>query len=428
MNRNSIFDFLSSIIAIIAGLAVGLLVLLVSDSTSVIAAVIVMLVALIVGIIVLVICRRSPKISNSTAKYAGVGIVFLGVFIGFIILAITSEVAFPAFRTILTHGVGSMRSVGNVLLSATPIILTGLSVAFAYKTGLFNIGATGQFMFGAFVAIYIGVEFTFLPPPVRILSSILAAALAGALWGAVPGLLKAFRNVHEVIACIMTNYIAMYIVTYMIRTFIFDQGRATTLPLPDDSNLPTLGMERIFYEVTAAGVRHSRVNIGILIAIVVAIIIYIILEKTTFGYELKACGFNRDAARYAGINEKKSIISSMMICGALAGIGGALHFMNGTGLSMRASEDLAMEGFTGISVAFLGLNNPIGIIFSGIFISYLVQGGTAIQALGFNIELVEVVISVIIYFCAFVLVVKTFLGSIGDKFGKKHKAGEGEST
>jgi len=365
------------------------------------------------------------KREGTLSFLSSVLVILVGLLIGFIVLLISdASMAGPAFVRILTFGVGSMRNVGDVLLGATPIILTGLSVAFAFKTGLFNIGATGQFTFGGFVAIYIGVEFTFLPPPVRILASVTAAALAGALWGAIPGLLKAFRNVHEVISCIMTNYIGMFFVNYLIITFVFDQGRGTSSHLPADSNLPTLGLENIFREVFGAGHRHSRVNAGIVIAIIIAVLIYIILEKTTFGYELKACGFNKDAAQYAGINQNRNIVFSMSISGALAGIGGALNFMNGTGLSMSAVDALAMEGFTGISVAFLGLNHPIGIIFSGIFVSYLSLGGARIQEFGFASEIVQIVVSVIIYFCAFVTLVKVFLwDTVGRFFTRGEKGG-----
>jgi len=290
--------------------------------------------------------------------------------------------------------------------------MTGLSVAFAFKTGLFNIGASGQFTMGAFVAIYIGVEFTFMPAPLRIILAVVAAALAGALWGAIPGLLKAYRNVHEVISSIMTNYIGMFLVNFIAINHIFDQGRGTTTRLPADSALPSLGMENVFVE----GSRISHVNIGIFLAIASAIIIYIILEKTTFGYELKACGFNKDAAKYAGINEKRNIVLSMMISGALAGLGGSFTYLVGTGLSMSVMDTLASQGFTGISVAFLGLSHPIGIIFSGTFVSFLFLGGARTQALGFSIEIVEMVISIIIYFCAFVFLVKTFLLN---RFSKK---------
>ena len=350
-------------------------------------------------------------------------VIIVGLLIGFIILLISDRSqAGPAFWTILSFGAVSMRNVGNVLLLATPIILTGLSVAFAFKTGLFNIGASGQFTIGAFVAIYIGVEFTFLPPGLRILLAVVAATLFGALWGAIPGLLKAYRNVHEVISSIMTNYIGMFFVNYMImnglviRFFftdsrfrilnpIFDQGRGTTTRLPESSHLPTLGLGNIFRDE----VRSSHVNIGIIIAILVAILIYIILEKTTFGYELKACGFNKDAAKYAGINQNKNIVFSMMISGALAGLAGALNYLSATGLSMNIVDVLALEGFTGISVAFLALSHPIGVIFSGILVAYLYLGGDRMQGFGFSTEIIEMVIGIIIYFCAFVFLVKSFL-------------------
>ena len=345
-------------------------------------------------------------------------VIIIGLLVGFVILLITNtSVAIPAFVTLLTFGVSSMRIVGNVLMGATPIILTGLSVAFAFKTGLFNIGASGQFTFGGFVAIWIGVEFLFLPPWLRILTAILAAAVVGALWGAIPGLLKAYRNVHEVISSIMTNYIGMFFVTFMINNFLFDAGRGTSTRIPDESALPSFGLENIF-----ADHRPSDLNIGFIIAIIIAILIYIILEKTVFGYELKACGFNKDAAKYAGINQNRNIVYSMMISGSLAGIGGALMFLNTRGLSMSALDTLAMEGFTGISVAFLGLNNPIGIIFSGLFISYVYIGGTHMQIVNrVPIELVEVVISVIIYFCAFVMLVKAMFGQKIIKFFDKNK-------
>ena len=333
-------------------------------------------------------------------------VIVVGLLIGLVILLVSDvENAWEAFTTILTFGFSSMRNVGDVLLDAAPIILTGLSVAFAFKTGLFNIGATGQFTTGAFVAIFIGVQATAIPAPLRILLAVLAATVAGALWAAIPGLLKAYCNVHEVISSIMTNYIGMFLVNFLAINSIFDAGRGTTTRLPSDSALPTLGMENIFVE----GTRASHVNIGIFLAILSAIFVYIILEKTTFGYELKACGFNKEAAKYAGINEKRNIILSMMISGALAGLGGAINYLVGSGLSMSVADTLAAQGFTGISVAFLGLSHPIGIIFSGTFVSYLFLGGTRTQMFGFSIEIVEIVISIIIYFCAFVSLVKMFL-------------------
>lgn len=362
--------------------------------------------------------------SSVTSFLSSVLVLIVGLLIGFVILLISnSGGAVSAFTTILTHGAGSMRVFGNVLLHATPIILTGLSVAFAFKTGLFNIGATGQFTLGAFTAIFIGIEFTFLPPPLRILTAVVAAGVVGALWGAIPGLLKAYRNVHEVISCIMTNYIAMFFVNYMVLNFTFDPGQGRSFPPPADIRLPSLGLENIF----RTGARVSNVDIGIVIAIAIAVAVYIILEKTTFGYELKACGFNKDAAKYAGINENKNIVLSMMIAGGLSGIGGALAYMGGMGVTLNIVDVLLPYGFTGISVAFLGLNHPIGVVFSGVLISYLTMGGTQIQPDGFSSEFVDIVIAVIIYFCAFVFLVKTFLDRYAGRIFKGKRDGGSRS-
>ena len=330
-----------------------------------------------------------------------------GLLVGLIILLLTdASRAFPAFFSILTFGFRSTRNIGEVLFTATPIILTGLSVGFAYKTGLFNIGASGQFTFGAFFAIWIGVEATFLPPPVRIVASVLVAMLAGALWAAIPGLLKAYRNVHEVISCIMLNWIGIFAVNLLIQETIFDATRNATQRVPAYANMPTWGLDTFFQ---GSALRASSVNSGIIFAILAAIIVYIILDKTKFGYELKACGFNQHAAKYAGISEKRNIIFSMMISGALAGLAGALHLLSGAGVQINVDGTLAAEGFTGISVALLGLNNPIGIIFAGILIGYLSLGGNEMQLFGFVPEIIEIVIAVIIYFCAFVLLIKLFL-------------------
>jgi len=342
-------------------------------------------------------------------------VILAGLLIGLIVLLVSNaDVAFQAFWTMISFGARTMRNFGDVLMNAIPIILTGLSVTFAFKTGLFNIGAAGQFAFGGFVAIFIGVEFTFLPPALRIICSILGAALAGAMWGAIPGLLKAYRNVHEVITSIMTNYIAMYLISYLIRNTIFDLHRTTTLDMPSDSYLPNLGLGRIFREAGIVGYVQSSVDLGLILAVLLAIAVYVILDKTTFGYELKACGFNKDAAKYAGINQNKNIVFSFLICGAIAGIGGALFFMNARGVPMTAMPVLLPQGFTGISVAFLGLTNPIGVIFSGIFVAYLFLGGTQLQP-AFSLDFVTIIISVIIYFCAFVLVVKNNLGRLFSK-------------
>jgi len=286
--------------------------------------------------------------------------------------------------------------------------MTGLSVGFAGKTGLFNIGASGQFTCGMFAAILTALLCPFLPGPLRCLAALVAGIIAGGLWGVIPGIFKALRNVNEVISCIMMNYIGMYLVNHLIRALnIYDQLRNMTKRVPSDTDLPKLGLDKLFSVTTAqGGLRPSSVGSGILIAIVVCIIFYIVLEKTKFGYELKACGFNREAARYAGINEKKGIILSMAFAGAMAGLGGALIALAGVGRGIAVVDVLATEGFMGIPVALLGLYNPIGIIFSGFLIAYLTQSGFLLQRLQFAPEIIEIIVSVIVYFSALALLLK----------------------
>jgi len=335
--------------------------------------------------------------------------VLIGLIAGFVILLISdSSNAVAGFITILTGGFSDMFNAGMVLHYATPIILTGLSVGFAMKTGLFNIGASGQFTFGMYVSILVAVHFTFLPDMLRCTAALVAGTLAGAIWGSIPGMLKALRNVHEVISCIMMNYIGMYIVNYLIKeTGIYDSTRNMTVRVPVDANLPNLGFNDLFSITNEqGGVRTSSVGIGIVIAITVCILMYIILEKTRFGYELKSCGFNREAARYAGINENRGVILSMTIAGALAGLGGALIALSGAGRGIAVVDILAGEGFQGIPIALLGLSNPLGIMFSGTLIAYFTQSGFLLQRHGFAPEIIEIIVAVIIYFSALALLLK----------------------
>jgi len=348
---------------------------------------------------------RSADVLSSVMAVA------VGLFMGLIILLISNpRYALGGFGTILTGGFHSFKDFGQVLYTATPIIMTGLSVGFAARTGLFNIGASGQFIAGAFAAILVGVKCSFLPGPLHWITALIAAMLAGAFWGFIPGLLKAYRNVNEVISCIMMNYIGMYLVNYLIPVMsVYDSSRNQSMAVAESANLPKMGMDFIF--------RGSAANSGFIIAIIMAVVIFIILEKTTLGFELKACGLGKDAAKYAGINENQSVIMSMVIAGALAGLGGALLYLAGAGRGINVEDVLAMEGFNGIPVALLGLNNPIGIIFSGLLIAYLNVGGFIMQLYDFAPQVIEIIIAIIIYFSAFALLFKGFIQSIG-KAGK----------
>ena len=355
--------------------------------------------------------RFLAELGNMNALSSIMAII-VGLLAGFIILLISNpSQAFSGFIAILTGGFSDMFNAGQVLYYAVPIIMTGLSVGFAGKTGLFNIGASGQFTSGMYAAILVAIKCSFLPNPLQIIAAMLAGVLAGAIWGAVPGLLKALRNVNEVITCIMMNYIGMYLVNFLIKqTGIYDQLRNMTMRVPSSSNLPTLGLNKLFsVTVEQGGVRLSSVGSGIIIAIAVCIVIYIALEKTKFGYELKSCGFNPEASRYAGINENRGIVLSMAIAGALAGMGGALIALAGAGRGIAVVDVLAAEGFNGIPVALLGLNNPIGIMFSGFLIAYLTQSGFLLQRFDFAPEIIDIIISVIIYFSALALLLKGFI-------------------
>lgn len=339
--------------------------------------------------------------------------IICGLLFGFVILiASNPSQASNGFMMILQGGfTDGMKGVGDVLYYSTPIIMTGLSVGFAFKTGLFNIGASGQFTAGAFAAVYVGVKWTFLPPSIHWLVALLVAVLAGALWGCVPGLLKAFFNVNEVISSIMMNYIGMYLVNLLIRNSIYDQLKNQSMAVAPGAQLPKAGMNNLF--------PGASLNIGILIAVLSVIFIYVILNKTTFGYELKACGLNPDASKYAGINEKRNIVLSMVIAGALSGLGGALLYLAGSGKYLQVLDVIAPEGFSGISVALLGLSNPIGILFSGLFIGHITVGGYNMQLFDFVSEAIDIIIAAIVYCGALSLLFKTTIHKIQMKRAKK---------
>lgn len=341
--------------------------------------------------------------------------IIVGLVFGYIILLVTNHNnATKGIITILQGGFFDGASgIGQLFYIATPIIMTGLAVGFAFKTGLFNIGAPGQFTMGAFFAIYIGINWTWLPKNIHWLVALIGAGIAGALWGAIPGILKAFCNVNEVISSIMTNYIAMYLANMLISTdaSIYDKIKNQTLPVASSANLPKFGMDKLF--------GSSYGNIGIIIAILFVIIIYIILEKTTFGYELKACGKSINASQYAGINSKRSVILSMIISGVLAGVGGGLLYLYGTGKYLQISEVILAEGFTGISVALLGLSNPIGILIVALFIAHITIGGYNIQLYGYTSEIIDIIIAIIIYFGAFSLLFKNIISRILNKLKKE---------
>ena len=303
---------------------------------------------------------------------------------------------------VLTFGFNS-RLFGDMLFRATPLIMTGLSVALAYKTGLFNIGAPGQYLMGTMSAIVVALSLdtSKIPAGLVWILAFLTAAVAGALWGCIPGFFKAFLNVNEVITSIMTNWIAANLVTIIFDNSKFrnmtDYGKVGyTLKLNSNGVAsPKMGLDKLL--------GGSNANVGIVIAIVIAIFIYIMINKTTFGYELKACGSNKFAAKYAGMNEKRNIVLSMAIAGALSGIGAALYYLQGDiEFFWNTSMTLPNEGFNGIPVAMLASCNPIGIIFTALFMSMLDISGLQLTNLtAYNEYITNVIIAVIVYLSAF---------------------------
>lgn len=336
--------------------------------------------------------------------------IVVGMLFGFVIMLISNpSQALDGFAAIIISPLaGGSRSMGQVLYFATPLILTGLGVGFAFKTGLFNIGASGQFTMGGYAAIMVGVYGGSLGS-VHWIVGLLAATIAGAIWAFIPGFLKAYANVHEVISSIMMNYIGMYLVNYLVRTTCYNSYKNESLAVLPSADIPNMGLNYLF--------PGSFVNGGFLIALAAVAVIYVVLQKTTFGYELKAVGYNKDAAKYAGINEKKSIVYSMMISGALCGLGGGLIYLAGTGKQYTVVDMLANEGFNGIVVALLGLSNPIGVALAAIFIGYITVGGFNMQLYDFVPEIINIITATIIYSAACSLLFKGLFYKIAKKKG-----------
>ena len=374
---------LSSLISIVIGLAVG-------------------------GVLVLVVGLLNSKIGIKGA-WEGVRIIFAG------ILSTGRDAAGN-----LTWGFNSS-NLGNMLFRATPLIMTGLSVAVAYQTGLFNIGAPGQYLMGTMASLMIALSIPTSVVPAWIVwfLALLGGMLAGAIWGAVPGMFKALLNINEVLACIMTNWIAANLVTWMFDISNFKnmaEGTKSGYIYKTTYNgvaTAKLGLDKLF--------PGSQINGGIVVAIIIAILVYILMNRTTFGYQLKACGANRHAARYAGISDKRNIVLSMAIAGALAGCGASLYFLSGnTEFFWSTYQSLPSIGFNGIPVALLALNNPVAVIFTGIFMAMLDIVGLPLTNLtAYNEFITDVIIAVIVYLSAFSLVIRMWLAKRGKKKAEK---------
>lgn len=340
--------------------------------------------------------------------------ILLGLIFGFVVMIVAAPAnALSGFSYVVF---GGLSRIGDVFYFATPILMTGLAVGFAFKMGLFNIGASGQYTMGLFFALYVGFMWD-IPGGLHWIVAIIAGMVGGMLFGLIPGIFKALLNVNEVITSIMFNYIGMYLVDMWIQSnsVMYSSPTSRTRYLPMDAKIPSLGIP------------GSNVNLGIILAILIGIILYIVLQKTTFGYELKATGFNKYASDYAGMRGKRNIILTMAIAGGLAGLGGAFAILAptaiaGSSMTYEPINIIAANGFNGIAVALLGHSHPIGIIFSSIFISHIQRGGTLTSLVGYKPEIIDVVIAVIIYFSAFAMIMNAALsGFVKNRLLKKNK-------
>lgn len=354
--------------------------------------------------------------------------ILLGLIFGAVILLIAGYNPLEAYAVMIVGIFSQTKYISYTLIYATPVIITGLSVAFAFRTGLFNIGAEGQFIVGALVAALLGYHVS-LPPVIHVVFVVVVAILAGAIWGGISGFLKARFGVHEVISTIMLNWIAFYLNNWIVSIKVIQrpQSEATYKILPTSAiqlfsewKLTDVGIAWSNANSFLGGFLKTPVNLGIIFSILLAVLVAFILNKTTLGYELRAVGFNKDCAEYGGINVKMSMVASMAISGGLAGAAGCFQVL---GRTSEVAKLAAMEGFgfDGIAVALIGNSTPVGCVLSGILFGALKYGGGKIQPkLGAPTEIINIVIGTIIFFIAMPKLIRIILSYIDRKGGTKN--------
>lgn len=362
--------------------------------------------------------EKSPLLRNSAVQslLASLLCILAGLLLGYIALLIinpsgANDAIVAIVKNFMTYSKPQtqLKNLGNTLVKTAPLIMCSLSILFAFKAGLFNIGAAGQYVVGAGAALYCALA---LQMPWYL--CLLAAIVAGALLGAISGLLKAYCNVNEVISCIMLNWISLYSVNILLTqvkeatspyTFVLKSTNASAI-------LPAMGLPKFFSN-------NQYVTIAIPIAVIVAVLIWVLLEKTKLGYELKATGYNKNAAKYCGMKEKKNLVMTMAIAGGLAGMGAALFYLTGIEQWSCTVSTVPPMGFNGISAAFLGGLNPIGSIFSSYFIQHITSGGAYVDKTMYSAQISDLISSIIIYLCGFVLFFKHTMNSRLDRRDEK---------
>lgn len=350
--------------------------------------------------------------------------IIIGIFIGYLVLlAISPKDAFEGITAIMKNFLNYggkkqavMKYFGSTLVKTAPLVMCSLSILFAYKVGFFNIGAAGQYVAGAAVSLFFALNFNF-----HWSLCLVIAILAGAFWGAIPGILKAYRNVNEVISGIMLNWIGLYLANSLI-TIVKDPKTPFSYKLEEKNplgKLPSFGLEKLFSN-------NRYVTIAIPLAVIVAILIWVILEKTKLGYELKATGANKNAAIYCGMNEKKNTVLTLAISGGLAGLGAAFNYLSGVEQWATTQTSVPGMGFNGIASAFLGGLSPIGAIFSSFFIQHITLGGGYLDKRVYCAQVSDLMSSIIIYLCGFALFFKIILNRALDKKEEKKAMAKNE--
>ena len=349
---------------------------------------------------------KSPAMKKAYASLLAIGISLI---ISFIIFLFISPIdAFYEFSVLITGGLTYFGIEGffDILAKAAPLICCGLGVLFAYKTGLFNIGGAGQYVMGSFAALMFTLQFG-----LSWFWALIMSIVFGAIWGLIPAILKAYCKVSEVISGIMLNWISLFFVNYSFQTYLskcvnIQQG-AKTYEITGKYKLPDLGLSEYL---------GNNFTIAIFIAILMVIIIWIILDKTTLGYQIKASGLNNHATRYAGINDKANLLITMAIAGALAGLGGALYYLAGLEQwSVQASSALPGVPWNGIVVAFIAQLNPIAAVFVSIFISFVKQGSVAMSQSIFPAEFGDLITGIIVYLSGLSSIIMMFISNLKKK-------------
>lgn len=336
--------------------------------------------------------------------------ILVGFAVGAAFLLLVGISPVDAYGKLFSSIFASAKSLSYCVVYATPLIILGLSVAFSFRTGVFNIGAEGQFVAGSMAACCVGI---LVPAPAFILVPlcIIAAAAAGALWGIVVGVLKVKWGINEVLSMIMFNWIAFYLSNYIANIpTIKSEGNAEATKNVQEAAMLLLPKSWI----QALGLCGSA-NWGIVIAAVLAVMVYVIIEKTTLGYRLKAVGFNRNAAEYGGINVNKAVMTALAISGAMGGIAGATNVL---GIGQRIAIFSAQEGygFSGIIAALIGANNPLGVFMGGLFYGAIKYGGSKLNLIGAPSEVINVIMGSVVFFIA---ISHVFKFAVGKKKGGK---------